>query len=256
MLTGMPPRVVLSRPLDEVEYDPGEFQSWLDRDAAWRAEHPHVVGGPLRDERGQMAPVPAYMRLDAFTDRDGPVPVHRPDLGQCWVWTQPTVRGYGYLRVGKRKVQAYRVNYERWVGPIPDGALINHVCRTRRCVRPDHLEVASYSRNARDSDKHPAVVNAAKEVCPQGHPYDEENTYRFTRPGTGATTRICRKCNVEAQRRRRGSEPKPRATATHCANGHPWEGNERRTKSGGRYCAACNRLAGQRFRERRRDATA
>ena len=231
----------------EVGYDPGVLQDYLDVDAEFRASHPAVVGGPLRDAKGGIAPVPAYMRLDAYTNRDGPVPPHAPDLGPCWLWTRGTVKGYGYVRVGKRKVQAYRLNYERWVGPIPDGLLIDHLCRVRRCVRPSHLEPATYSENTTRSPIHPGMVRKAQEACLYGHDYTPENTYTDS---TGA--RHCRACGAASKRRRTGAEPRRMATETHCAQGHPWEGNLKVSARGKRSCATCSRLAWIAWRDRKR----
>ncbi|RBY95070.1 HNH endonuclease [Blastococcus sp. TBT05-19] len=186
------------------------------------------------------------MRLDLQTDRNGPVPEHRPDLGACWLWTGVPVHGYGYIRIGKRKVQAYRVNYERWIGPIPHGAVIDHLCRVRACVRPDHLEPTTYSQNTVRSPIHGSQVKAARGECPAGHPFDERNTYR--RPGTNV--RQCRACLAENKRRRTGAQPRPRATETHCARGHVW------TPPRGKRCPTCNREAGAAFRARDRAARA
>lgn len=191
------PALTLVRPLDVVEYDPAELARWLDEDARWR-EASKALGGPLRRADGTFAPVPAFMRLDAFTDRNGPVPAHRPDLGPCWVWTGSLVNGYGYVRVGKRKVQAYRVNFERWVGPIPDGAHLDHLCRVRRCVRPDHCEPCTPAENTRRSPIHNSTLRAARDRCPEGHPFDDANTYVMP---DGA--RRCRQCQAAQRRARR-----------------------------------------------------
>ncbi len=235
------PLRILTRPLDALDYDPGELEAYLDADARWRARS-GVLGGPLRTADGQIAPVPAYMRLDLQTDRNGPVPSHRPELGRCWLWTGSLTNGYGYVRVGKRKVQAYRINYERWIGPIPPGAILDHLCRVRACVRPDHCDPTTYRENTVRSPIHTAMAKAARDTCPEGHPFDEANTY--IQPRTG--WRLCRTCQREKRRARHAWEPARVATDTHCINGHEWP----RPRKGS--CPTCNRAAGQRFRERRR----
>lgn len=186
------------------------------------------------------------MRIDYHTNRNGPIPSYRPDLGPCWVWTAGTVKGYGYVRVGKRKVQAYRLNYERWVGAIPRGALIDHLCRVRACVRPSHLEPTTYSQNALRSPIHDAMLKAARDRCPEGHLFDEKNT----RVWRGV--RYCRACQAARKRRETGAQPRRLATDTHCANEHPWEGNLSILPSGKRQCLTCVRIAGQRFRDRKK----
>lgn len=232
---------VLARPLHQVEYETAELDYWLDQDARWR-DKSKVLGGPLRTADGQMAAVPAFMRLDLQTDQNGPLPEHRPELGNCWLWTGSLTNGYGYVRVGKRKVQAYLVNYERWIGPRPDGMLLDHLCRRRSCVRPDHVEPATYSQNAVRSPIHPGMAKADRDECLAGHPFDEANTYWY------GSTRRCRACNAEQKRRETGAEPRRQATATHCGRGHEWP-QPRKSK-----CPTCNREDGRRFRERARAA--
>lgn len=67
----------------------------------------------------------------------------------CWIWIYGrTGSGYGGYPVGRRVVQAHRVIYEREVGPIPEGLELDHLCRVRECVNPDHLEPVTSAQNA------------------------------------------------------------------------------------------------------------
>jgi hypothetical protein len=63
------------------------------------------------------------------------------DQNGCWLW-QGTMnwKGYGRISIGDREIGAHRVSYEIFVGPIPDGLEIDHLCKVRGCVNPDHLE--------------------------------------------------------------------------------------------------------------------
>lgn len=71
-----------------------------------------------------------------------------PDTG-CWEWTAHRTRlGYGRFYAG-RYVQASRWSFEFFRGPIPDGLEIDHLCRNRACVNPDHLEPVSHAENCR-----------------------------------------------------------------------------------------------------------
>src|SRR5690625_5273114 len=68
------------------------------------------------------------------------------DVGDCWLWMgtqtkQPGEGGYGQLRLDGRMQVAHRVSYELLCGPIPSGMSLDHLCRVRLCVNPDHLEV-------------------------------------------------------------------------------------------------------------------
>ena len=88
---------VLTRPLDVVEYDPAELDEYLAADAAWRKVS-KAVGGPLRDRHGRMAPVPAYMRLDIQTDRNGP----QPRKGKCPTCNREAGRRFRERQQAKR----------------------------------------------------------------------------------------------------------------------------------------------------------
>lgn len=116
----------------------------------------------------------------------------------CWLWTgllDPG--GYGLYRIGSNVQLAHRVAYVNFVGSIPDGLTIDHLCQRRACVNPAHLEPVSRSENTERS----WTANRWRRppTCPQGHLYDEANTYR--NPKTG--WRMCRACLAAKARRRR-----------------------------------------------------
>ena len=70
----------------------------------------------------------------------------------CWLWTGAKVQsGYGTINLGGRELgnaYAHRLAYEMLVGPIPDGKFLDHKCRNRLCVNPDHLQPATVKANA------------------------------------------------------------------------------------------------------------
>lgn len=113
------------------------------------------------------------------------------DKGDCWEWT-----GYctpdGYARF--RSFDAHRWAYQQFVGDIPEGRELDHLCRNRRCVKPDHLEAVTRRVNVLRGRSF-AAVNAAKQACSKGHPFDSDNTY--IRPNGN---RDCRACGTERQR--------------------------------------------------------
>lgn len=115
--------------------------------------------------------------------------VERSDT--CWLWTAAlSPSGYGAFQTGERVVRAHRFAYELVVGPIPDGLQIDHLCRVRRCVNPEHLEPVTQAENLRRGTAATAVAAywAAQTHCKRGHEFTPENTYR----GTGR--RVCRAC--------------------------------------------------------------
>ncbi len=80
-------------------------------------------------------------------ERVVPVLVIAP-LGECWVWVARLNRnGYGRLHHGGCERMAHRLSYEVHVGPIPDGLLLDHLCRVRCCVNPAHLEPVTHREN-------------------------------------------------------------------------------------------------------------
>jgi hypothetical protein len=88
----------------------------------------------------------------ARVSRNGPVPPHRPDLGQCWVWTKTLRKGYGWFYSTSRGIGAHRYSWQLHSGPIPRGMCVCHACDNPRCIRPSHLFLGTRADNNRDRD--------------------------------------------------------------------------------------------------------
>ena len=71
--------------------------------------------------------------------------------GECLVWTGTKVTGYGWMSVHGRRYLVHRWVWEQERGEIPDGLLIDHICRNRSCVRVEHLRLATYKENAQNT---------------------------------------------------------------------------------------------------------
>jgi hypothetical protein len=64
----------------------------------------------------------------------------------CWLWQRSrTQNGYGLFSVHGKRCLAHRWLYEQTIGPIPEGLEIDHLCRVRHCVNPDHLEAVTHA---------------------------------------------------------------------------------------------------------------
>ena len=122
----------------------------------------------------------------------------------CWVVDSHKPGNYVTLSLGSRatkrgSVSAHRLVWEEFVGPIPDGMELDHVCRNRGCFNPDHLEPVTCRENLLRGETL-AAQNAAKTHCHKGHPFDERNT------GPTATgARRCRACGLESYYRNKGN---------------------------------------------------
>lgn len=110
--------------------------------------------------------------------------------GECIRWGgSRTLKGYGVLWVDGKSAQAHRVAYELANGHIPAGLEIDHLCRVRDCVNPDHLEAVTPEENKR------RIVPPVVLECHAGHPFDADNTYMW------GGSRHCRACRSERSRR-------------------------------------------------------
>ena len=126
----------------------------------------------------------------------------RKDDNGCWIWLRgKDWNGYGrlwYFRLnkgGKKEQQtAYLVSYWAFIGEVPQGLEIDHVCRNRACVNPAHLEAVDHRTNLLRGASIVAE-NAEKTYCSKGHLFDDKNTYQFlAKYGKG---RQCNKCRFE-----------------------------------------------------------
>ena len=117
-------------------------------------------------------------------------------VGDCLVWTGPVNnRGYAHIYLNGRRQMAHRVAYELSKGPIPDGLEIDHLCRNRACVNPEHMEPVTHTENC-------ARASRAKTHCLRGHEYTPENTRRSLNHA-GGLSRSCKACHRDRERDRR-----------------------------------------------------
>ena len=117
----------------------------------------------------------------------------------CWNWKAGlSFYGYGWFRphgVTGSTVNAHRVAYELYVGKIPKGMTLDHLCRNRQCVNPAHLEpVTSVENTLRGEGL--SATNRRKTMCKRGHAFTPENTYTCKK-GPRRGHRQCRQCVLD-----------------------------------------------------------
>ena len=148
----------------------------------WRRGQPQ---GPLRTD-------PIGARVPALIEKGS----------DCWAWRgDHTAHGYGRITHKGKTYRAHRVVYEHFVGPIPEGLVIDHLCRNHGCVNPAHLEPVTNRVNVVVRGRTVTAANARKTHCKRGHTFDDTNTRR-RRNGS----RACRRCENDRNRRARNND--------------------------------------------------
>lgn len=116
----------------------------------------------------------------------------------CWNWLLSKDRtGYGFVSIKSKTKYAHRVAFETFVGEIPAGMDLDHLCRNRSCVNPKHLEPVTRKENVRRGAGLGGVLREVPSHCRHGHLLSKENTYSWR----GDKARRCKVCNREAQSR-------------------------------------------------------
>ncbi len=111
--------------------------------------------------------------------------------GECWLWQAASDNaGYGNFFFNGRVMLAHRVAHLMFIGGIPDGYEVDHLCRVHNCVLPEHLEaVTRQENNARAGLRGAALVNSERTHCSRGHPLTGPNLYY------DSNKRRCRACH-------------------------------------------------------------
>jgi HNH endonuclease len=125
--------------------------------------------------------------------------------GDCWQWTGAILRnGYGYFGITPHQcVLAHRWSYQFMVGDIPTGLELDHLCRNRACVNPDHLEPVSHRVNVARGENQ---GRPRQTHCAKGHELTPDNVE--IRRGGGRRCLTCRRVRDRLAKRERRARAK------------------------------------------------
>lgn len=119
--------------------------------------------------------------------------IPEPNSG-CWLWEGGLcTNGYAQIMIARRYKMAHVVCYKIHRGDYPDGLELDHHCRVRSCINPDHLEPVTKLENMRRA----RVLMAPKTHCKNGHLFTPDNIYSY-----GDGRRHCRNCIKDASAKR------------------------------------------------------
>lgn len=167
--------------------------------------------------------------------------------GFCWYWTGAvTHEGYGYMWLDGTTRPVHRLAYETLVGGIPEGLQIDHLCRTRNWVNPDHMEPVTATVNSLRANKY----KMERGHCINGHARTASNTLR----SQGSYYR-CRQCILVRGHAAKGIDCRYHAfcadpvhsrgkyqRAESCRRGHSMADAYVRPDTGTRMCSECIRI--------------
>lgn len=111
-------------------------------------------------------------------------------VDNCWEWTDSLQRGYGYFKLKGKYCLSHRLSYKLFNGDLDDNLTIDHLCRNRKCVNPEHLEQVTIQENVVRGFG-PTAINSKKTHCIRDHEFTIDNT--FIRKSGGRTCRICKR---------------------------------------------------------------
>jgi len=133
--------------------------------------------------------------------------IEKDESSGCWNFMgslDPS--GYGCIKTGdgNRNTKAHRAAFRLLKGEIPEGRVIDHLCKNRRCCNPDHLEAVPFLINVRRGEATAVAADMRETHCPRGHLLSDENSEPY-KASNGRTYMRCITCARESTRRWRAS---------------------------------------------------
>jgi hypothetical protein len=123
----------------------------------------------------------------------------------CWLWDGATTsKGYGRFRVNRKYILAHRYFFEVFTSTrVPPGMHLDHLCRRKSCVNPDHLEIVTPRENNLRSNS-PSAINARRTECKNGHALSGDNL--LISPKGDRRCRACNRILLQVKRDKRYAE--------------------------------------------------
>lgn len=151
-----------------------------------------------------------YNRISLYGDTAPPKVNRTPDewlaalprpKGECWPWPGPRhSHGYGRALLDGGYTQAHRFVYTKLVGPIPESLTLDHLCKNKLCVNPEHLEPVTRGENLRRATGDRSPQKRRLPPCPHG------DSDVYIDPKGKRICRICRRERTRMWRAERKSE--------------------------------------------------
>jgi hypothetical protein len=114
-------------------------------------------------------------------------------IKSCWIWLgSKSGSGYGRMQRNNKKYFVHRFVYEIYKGKIPEGYEVDHLCRKRDCVNPEHLEAVTMKEN-----RVRAGNTRRKDFCKHGHPFSGGNLRLYFNKKRNKFIKECRKCHYD-----------------------------------------------------------
>lgn len=170
------------------------------------------------------------------------------DSNGCWIWQGAKTGGYGVIGMGPRGSgtrNTHRVAYEHHKGPIPEGLVLDHLCRNPPCCNPDHLEAVPQQVNV---DRGLRRRGSTRSECRRGHAMTAENVVMES------GHRVCRTCYEARLERKRVKVRKP--PKTHCKRGHEFTPENTYDNGRQRTCRECARMLHRKYYHQKKNQAA